>query len=78
MNQMMQQSQSQTQTTTDRNVITEKELSYVKDFMSWELLAMKKCKDTANHCTDPQIKALINQTGQKHLDHYNTLLSMLQ
>jgi len=80
MDQQMQaggQAQSQTQTTSDRNVLTDKELSYVKDFLSWELLAMKKCNDTANRCTDPQIQSLIKQTGQKHLEHYNSLLSLL-
>ncbi|MGG1515369.1 hypothetical protein ABE504_08145 [Paenibacillus oryzisoli] len=63
--------------TSDRNVLTDKELSYVKDFLSWELLAMKKCNDTANRCTDPQIQALIKQTGQQHLNHYNSLLQLL-
>ncbi|MFD0697300.1 hypothetical protein ACFQZT_24815 [Paenibacillus sp. GCM10027628] len=75
MNQQTQQAQAQT--TTDRNVLTDKELHYLKDFLSWELMAMKKCNDTANRCTDPQIQALIKQTGQKHLDHYNSLLTHL-
>ncbi|ULL17456.1 hypothetical protein DVH26_25195 [Paenibacillus sp. H1-7] len=64
--------------TADRNLLSEKEFSYIKDFLSWELLAMKKCKDSAEQCQDPQIKQLLEQTGQQHLDHYNSLLKHLQ
>lgn len=65
-------------TTPDRNMITDKELNYIKDFLSWELLAVKKCEDAAKACTDPQIQSLIQQTGSKHQQHYNQLLTHLQ
>jgi hypothetical protein len=64
--------------TPNRNMVTDKELNYIKDFLSWELLAVKKCEDAANACSDAQIKGLIQQTGQKHMQHYNQLLSHLQ
>jgi hypothetical protein len=67
----------QTTTTTDRQVITDKELHYIKDFLSWELLAMKKCNDAANLCTDSAIQGLIRQTGEKHKQHYQTILTQL-
>lgn len=67
----------QTTTTTDRNVLTDKELSYVKDYLSWELLAMKKCNEAANSCQDAQIKQQIQATGRKHQQHYETILSHL-
>jgi hypothetical protein len=67
----------QTTTTTDRNVLTDKELSYVKDYLSWELLAMKKCNDVANNCQDMQIKQQIQAAGRKHQQHYETILSHL-
>ncbi|MFD0869784.1 Spore coat protein [Chlamydia abortus] len=66
------------QMTSDRNLISEKELLYLKDFMSWELLAMKKCNETANACTDPQLKQLIKQVGEKHKQHYQSILAHLQ
>lgn len=66
------------QTTQDRNMLTDKELHYLKDFLSWELLAMKKCNEAANQCTDPQIQTLIRQTGQKHQQHYEMFLQHLQ
>lgn len=69
--------QSGNMTTTDRSKLTDKELHYVKDYLSWELLAMKKCNDAANACTDAQIKQLIMQTGEKHKQHYETILSHL-
>jgi len=64
--------------TADRSLLSEKEFSYIKDFLSWELLAMKKCKETADQCQDQQIKQLIEQTGRQHLDQYNQLLKHLQ
>jgi hypothetical protein len=67
----------QTTTTTDRQLITDKELHYVKDFLSWELLAMKKCNDAANQCTDSAIQDLIRQTGKGHKQHYQTILAQL-
>ncbi len=64
--------------TSNRNLLSDKELLYMKDFLSWELLAMKKCSDAANLCTDTQIQNLLKQTGKKHQQHYETLLSHLQ
>jgi len=68
---------TQASTITDRQVITDKELHYVKDFLSWELLAMKKCKDAADQCTDSDLTDLILQTGKKHKDHYQSILDQL-
>jgi hypothetical protein len=67
----------QTTTTTDRQSITDKELNYFKDFLSWELLAMKKCNDAVKMCTDPAFQSLIRQTGEKHKQHYQNLLAQL-
>lgn len=64
-------------TTQDRQLITDKELNYVKDFLSWELMAMKKCNDVANQCTDPAVQSLIRQTGAKHSQHYQSILAQL-
>ncbi|NPV26048.1 MAG: hypothetical protein HPY81_01050 [Firmicutes bacterium] len=54
-----------------------KELNYIKDHLSWELLMAKKCYDTAQACNDPDIKTAINQVGQKHQQHYQLLLRHL-
>lgn len=54
--------------------ITTKDLSYLQDALSWELLAMKKCRHFANECRNNQIKQHINQAGQMHQKHYKILL----
>lgn len=64
--------------TQDRSLLSEKELLYIKDALSWELLAIKKCHEMAGQCQDQQMSNLIRQTGQKHVQHYNELLSLLQ
>jgi hypothetical protein len=64
--------------TADRSLLSDKELHYIKDFLSWELLAMKKCNEAANHCTDAGLKQLIRDTGKKHRQHYETILTHLQ
>ncbi|MDF2668772.1 MAG: hypothetical protein K0R67_1078 [Paenibacillus sp.] len=64
-------------TTPNRSLLSDKELNYVRDFLSWELLAVKKCEDAAQACVDPQIQSQIRQTGKKHEQHYNQLLTHL-
>jgi hypothetical protein len=58
--------------------ISTKDLNYLCDEMSWELLAMKKCHHYAQECQDAQVKSLIDQVGQMHQRHYEMLLSQLQ
>lgn len=60
------------------NVITTKDLAYIKDAMSWELLAMKKCSAYASMCADQEIKQQINGVGQMHQKHYHMLLQYIQ
>lgn len=64
--------------TSNRNLLADKELDYLSDFMSWELLAAKKCHHAAMQCNDPQIREFINQVGHRHLQHYENLLSHIQ
>lgn len=78
----MQQNQTQqTQTNVMQvppQVITIKDSLYLKDQLSWELLAMKKCRHFAQECSDPEIIQLIDQAGQMHQRHYMLLLKHLQ
>ncbi|MBX6354155.1 MAG: spore coat protein [Thermoflavifilum sp.] len=55
-------------------VITTKDLQYLRDMMSWELLAAKKCSHFASECTDPQLRTVIDKVGQMHLRHYALML----
>jgi hypothetical protein len=63
---------------TPPSVITSKDCLYLKDQLSWTLLAMKKCAHYAQECTDPQVRDAINQAGQMHQRHFSLLLKHLQ
>ena len=71
------QQQQNANMTSDRNILAEKELSYVKDYLSWELLAMKKCQHVADSVQDPEIKGFAQAVGRKHKQNYETLLTHL-
>ncbi|WP_037464493.1 hypothetical protein [Shimazuella kribbensis] len=58
--------------------ISSKDLSYLSDEMSWELIAFKKCHHFAEEVQDPQIKAAIDRIGAMHQQHYQELLQFLQ
>jgi|SRR5690554_7993911 len=55
-------------------VITDKDHLYLKDALSWELLAMKKCRQLAGICQDQEIGGLVNKVGSMHQKHYQRLL----
>ncbi|BCU80877.1 hypothetical protein JIR001_06600 [Polycladomyces abyssicola] len=58
--------------------LSSKDLHYLKDELSWELLAMKKCHHFAQEAQDPQVRQLIDRVGRIHQQHYEILLSQLQ
>ncbi|WP_078429948.1 hypothetical protein [Alkalihalobacterium alkalinitrilicum] len=60
------------------NVVTSKDHLYISDMLSWNLLAMKKCHFYAGHCTDPEVKAVIEKAGQMHKQHYDRVLQHFQ
>ncbi len=66
--------QNQQRMTRPPAYITTKDLAYLKDAMSWELLAMKKCNHFAQECQDKEIRDTINRAGRMHANHYKTLL----
>lgn len=72
------QAQQQPLMMTPPNVISTKDLMYLKDGMSWLLDAMKKCAHFASEAQCPQIKQFIDQVGQMHQRHYNILLQHCQ
>lgn len=44
------------------NAITTKDALYLKDILSWELLAVKKCTDFQQHIQDPALKQLFRRS----------------
>jgi rubrerythrin len=78
---MQMQSQSQTaqpQIPNPPRAITTKDLLYIKDVLSWELLAFKKFHHLAQQVTNPEIKQALEKAGQMHQNHYQRLLPHLQ
>lgn len=78
LNQAPQQQQQNNVMQAPPQVITTKDSQYLKDQLSWELLAMKKCHHFAQECTDPGTRQLIDKAGQMHQRHYTLLLKHLQ
>lgn len=58
-------------------VLTTKDVSYLQDALSWELLAAKKCAHWSSEAQDPAIKDALARTGQMHHRHYDLLLAQL-
>lgn len=58
-------------------IITGKDLAYIKDALSWELLAAKKCHHYSQIAQDQEIAIKLRQVGQVHERHYQLLLSQL-
>lgn len=57
--------------------ITSKELSAVEDQMNAEQLLVKKFKNYASICQDPQIKTLCEQLAAQHKTHFDTMMNYL-
>ncbi|WP_147535586.1 ferritin-like domain-containing protein [Bacillus marasmi] len=70
--------QSQSIMQTPPEAITTKDLSYIKDALSWELLAFKKFHYLAGQVQDQEIQQALEKVGQTHQQHYQKLLSHLQ
>lgn len=68
----------QSQIPTPPTAITTKDLSYIKDALSWELLAFKKFHFLATQAQDPEIKQALDNVGRMHQNHYQKILSHLQ
>lgn len=76
--QTQQQGQEQPILPQPPRVITTKDHLYLKDQLSWELIAMKKCYHFARECSDSDLSQAIDQAGQMHQRHYELLLKHLQ
>ena len=58
--------------------ITTKDLLYLKDALSWELLAFKKFHFLAQQVNNSEIKQALEKTGKMHQNHFQKLLTHLQ
>lgn len=58
--------------------ITTKDLLYIKDAMSWEMLAFKKFHFYAQLVQNQEISQALDEAGRMHQNHYQMLLNHLQ
>ena len=57
--------------------LTEKDLAYIRDSMSWELLASKKAFQYAHQTLEPECRQLMYQVAQTHQQNMERLLNHL-
>ena len=60
------------------NIISGKDLLYIKDMMSWNLILNKKIYSYLDLITDEEIKKEIKQVMKMHKTHYEELLGILE
>lgn len=58
--------------------LSTKDLLYLKDALSWELLAFKKFHFFAQQVSNSEIKQALEKAGKMHQDHFQKLLPHLQ
>ena len=54
--------------------LSTKEVNYIKDLLSWELLTTKKCFHYANQETNPARQKIFFDTANMHQQNYLDLL----
>jgi len=57
--------------------ISTKELNYVKDLLSWELLSTKKCFQYANQETISPQQKVFSDAANIHQQNYESLLNYI-
>ncbi|MFT8361906.1 MAG: hypothetical protein ABF608_01905 [Sporolactobacillus sp.] len=59
-------------------ILTNKDLLYIEDMLSWNLNAIKKAHHYASVCQDRDIVQAMNRACQLHTRHYQCILNHLQ
>lgn len=59
------------------NIISTKDLSYIKDMLSWNLVMAKKSKEYLKLVSDKDVKELLKRVNEVHKSHYEILLEIL-
>ncbi|MGE5474447.1 MAG: hypothetical protein ACM3UU_09525 [Ignavibacteriales bacterium] len=58
--------------------LSTKELNYINDFLSWELLSCKKCYQYANQETNPSHQKVFFDAANVHQQNYMNLLNYVE
>lgn len=55
--------------------LSTKEINYIKDILSWEILTIKKCYQYTNQETKPERKKIYTDAVNMHQQNYSNLLN---
>lgn len=58
--------------------LSEKDLAYLKDHMSWELVAAKKAHQYAHQTQEPECRQVMFQIAQQHQQNVERLVQHLE
>ncbi len=72
------QNQSNVRMNEPPEILTNKDLLYLEDALSWQLLASKKANHFAMESDNPQVKQQLQHLANVHQQHYQRLLQHLQ
>ena len=59
------------------NIISTKDLSYIKDMLSWNLVMAKKSKEYLKLVGDKDVKELLKKVNEVHKSHYEMLSEII-
>ncbi|CAM3026645.1 hypothetical protein [Sporolactobacillus spathodeae] len=59
------------------DILTNKDLLYIQDMLSWNLDAIKKAHHFASVCQDRDVIQAMNRVCQLHIRHYQSILDHL-
>jgi hypothetical protein len=54
-----------------------KELSYIEDALGHESFFKTQCQDAAKNLQDPELKACVEQLGQKHQQIFDSFYNLV-
>lgn len=60
------------------NIISTKDLSYIKDMIKWNLVLSKKARMYKSEATNSDVKSFFSDVSKLHSAHYKTLLGLLE
>ncbi len=59
-------------------MISTKDLDFIKDMLQWNLIAGKKANHYLQHVQDEEVRTIICDVANMHLEHYNYILNFLR
>lgn len=60
------------------NIISTKDLSYIKDMIKWNLVLSKKARMYKGIANNSDVKKFFGEVSKLHSEHYKTLLGLLE